>query len=214
MSARLQGRLFLSVKRYGKFIVAAIGGGYLMIHLGMTGRPLLGGTSGSTRGRRDLRPRHAPVRRQPPVRLHRVQRRISQARRAPRPRASEISFEDFAADIKRRKTRIPALLNQTSCGQGISTPMKAPAGIHPQATAHSHRSRATLRRHRRSAHRGDCGGWIFHLRLCGCRGPQRFFQFSHRVYQRIGEPCMACKTPIRRVIVTNVRHITVRSTKR
>ena len=50
MSARLQGRRIVAVRRYGKFIVAAIeGGGYLMIHLGMTGRLLLGGAPASTR---------------------------------------------------------------------------------------------------------------------------------------------------------------------
>jgi formamidopyrimidine-DNA glycosylase len=33
-------------------------------------------------------------------------------------------------------------------------------------------------------------------------GRKGFFQISHRVYQRTGEPCVTCKTPIRRVIVT------------
>src|SRR4051812_36591856 len=47
MSSRLQGRRIAGVKRYGKFILVSIeGGGYLVIHLGMTGRLLLGGPSG------------------------------------------------------------------------------------------------------------------------------------------------------------------------
>ena len=33
-------------------------------------------------------------------------------------------------------------------------------------------------------------------------GRKGFFQISHRVYQRTGEPCTACRTPIRRVMVT------------
>ena len=33
-------------------------------------------------------------------------------------------------------------------------------------------------------------------------GREGFFQVSHRVYQRTGEPCVNCRTPIRRVIVT------------
>ena len=33
-------------------------------------------------------------------------------------------------------------------------------------------------------------------------GRKGFFQFSHRVYQRTGEPCVTCQTPIRRIIVT------------
>src|ERR1035441_9777385 len=46
-SARLEGRRILVLQRYGKFIVASIGGGgYLTIHLGMTGRLLLGADPG------------------------------------------------------------------------------------------------------------------------------------------------------------------------
>src|SRR5947207_13368551 len=44
MAARLAGRRISGVKRYGKFIVASLDdGAYLMIHLGMTGKLLLGG---------------------------------------------------------------------------------------------------------------------------------------------------------------------------
>jgi formamidopyrimidine-DNA glycosylase len=32
-------------------------------------------------------------------------------------------------------------------------------------------------------------------------GRKGFFQFSHRVYQRTGEPCLNCGTAIRRVLV-------------
>ena len=47
LSARLEGRRILAVQRYGKFIVASIGGGgYLTVHLGMTGRLLLGADPG------------------------------------------------------------------------------------------------------------------------------------------------------------------------
>jgi formamidopyrimidine-DNA glycosylase len=33
------------------------------------------------------------------------------------------------------------------------------------------------------------------------QGRKGFFQFSHRVYQRTGEPCVTCGTPIRRLLV-------------
>ena len=47
MAARLAGRKITAIKRYGKFIVASLsGGGFLMIHLGMTGRLLIGGQQG------------------------------------------------------------------------------------------------------------------------------------------------------------------------
>ena len=46
VSARLQGRRIGAIQRYGKFIVMAFDSGYLTIHLGMTGRLLLGGAAG------------------------------------------------------------------------------------------------------------------------------------------------------------------------
>ena len=47
MARRIQGRKIAGVKRYGKFILVSLeGGGYLVIHLGMTGRLLLGGPMG------------------------------------------------------------------------------------------------------------------------------------------------------------------------
>ena len=32
-------------------------------------------------------------------------------------------------------------------------------------------------------------------------GVRGFFQLEHRVYQRTGEPCLVCGTPIRRIVV-------------
>jgi formamidopyrimidine-DNA glycosylase len=32
-------------------------------------------------------------------------------------------------------------------------------------------------------------------------GVRGFFQLEHRVYQRTGEPCLICKTPIQRIVV-------------
>src|SRR5512146_1689167 len=45
MAAALQGQKIAEIRRYGKFIVMTLAGGagYLTVHLGMTGRLLLGG---------------------------------------------------------------------------------------------------------------------------------------------------------------------------
>ncbi len=66
MSATLAGKKIAAVKRYGKFIVVTLGGGggYLTIHLGMTGRLLLGGPTGKhTHAIFYARPRRPAVRR-------------------------------------------------------------------------------------------------------------------------------------------------------
>jgi formamidopyrimidine-DNA glycosylase len=32
-------------------------------------------------------------------------------------------------------------------------------------------------------------------------GDEGFFQLQHRVYQREGEPCLVCQTPIKRIVL-------------
>jgi formamidopyrimidine-DNA glycosylase len=63
MAARIRGRGIAGVRRYGKFILVSLeGGGYLVIHLGMTGRLLLGWPGGQAHPRRpDARPRPPAV---------------------------------------------------------------------------------------------------------------------------------------------------------
>jgi formamidopyrimidine-DNA glycosylase len=35
----------------------------------------------------------------------------------------------------------------------------------------------------------------------GADGEEGFFQLQHRVYGREGEPCLVCKTPVKRVVI-------------
>jgi formamidopyrimidine-DNA glycosylase len=79
------------------------------------------------------------------------------------------------------------------------------AGIHPQATAS--RIRAGRARKLYDAMvavltEAIAAGGSSISDYVDAEGRKGFFQFSHRVYQRTGEPCLTCNTPIRRVIVT------------
>src|SRR5437763_1316892 len=116
MAARLAGRKIAGVKRYGKFIMVSLhGGGYLLIHLGMTGKLLLGGPPGKHT--------HAIFTLDRGVLLYDDSRQFGSvqvfeefpgrvARLGPEP--LENSYEGFAAHLTRRKTRVKALLlNQT-----------------------------------------------------------------------------------------------------
>jgi formamidopyrimidine-DNA glycosylase len=108
MAARLAGRKIAGVKRYGKFILMSIrGGGYLTIHLGMTGKLLLGGAAGKHT--------HAVLTIDRGVLLYDDSRqfgRLQYSEDFPArigklgPEPLEVAFEDFAAAMKRRKTRI------------------------------------------------------------------------------------------------------------
>ena len=185
MAARLAGRKIAGVKRYGKFIVMSIrGGGYLTIHLGMTGKLLLGRRSRQAYARDpDARPRRPAVRRQPAVRPAAVQRGVSGAHRQSSVRSrSRSSFEDFAGGLKRRKTRIKALLLNQDFLRGIGNIYADEAlfraGIHPLALAsriRGDRARRLYDAHRRGAFGGYRGRRVVYLGLCRCGGAQGFF---------------------------------------
>jgi formamidopyrimidine-DNA glycosylase len=211
MSARLAGRRITALKRYGKFIVASLsGGGYLMVHLGMTGRLLLGGDAGKHT--------HAIFTFDRGMLLYDDSRQFGcielseefpprVARLGPEP--MEIAFDDFAAALKKRHTRIKSLLLNQSFLRGLGNIYADEAlfraGIHPLALA----ARIRLDRARKLHDaivavltEAIAAGGSSISDYVDAEGRKGFFQISHRVYQRTGEPCTKCRTPIRRVIVT------------
>jgi formamidopyrimidine-DNA glycosylase len=211
LAARIQGRKIASVKRYGKFIVMGMKeGGYLIIHLGMTGKLLLGGPRGKHT--------HAILTLDRGVLLYDDSRQFGSiefsegfpkrvARLGPEP--LEVEFDDFAAALKGRKTRIKSLLLNQTFVRGVGNIYADEAlfrsGIHPQAMAFRIRADRARRLYDSMVavltEAIQAGGSSV-SDYVDAEGRQGFFQFSHRVYQRTGKPCLTCKTPIRRVIVT------------
>ena len=211
MAARIAGRRIAGIKRYGKFIVMPLeGGGYLLIHLGMTGRLLLGGPTGKHT--------HAILTMDEGVLLFDDSRQFGciqfseefparVARLGPEP--LEISLADFSSALKRHKTRIKALLLNQRFLRGVGNIYADEAlfraGIHPLAVAS--RLRGERPRKLYEAIRAvlseaiDAGGSSI-SDYVDAQGRKGFFQFSHRVYQRTGEPCVSCGTAIRRLLVT------------
>jgi formamidopyrimidine-DNA glycosylase len=210
MAASLEGRRIASIRRHGKFILMALqGGGYLIVHLGMTGRLLLGGEPGKHT--------HAILTLDRGVLLYDDSRQfgcIQYSREIPDrvaklgPDALEVSFEDFAAALRRRKTRIKALLLNQGFVRGMGNIYADEAlfraGVHPLAMA------ARLRGDRvRRLYDGMlevlteaiAAGGSSISDYVDAEGRKGFFQTEHRVYQRTGEPCAICGTPIRRILV-------------
>jgi formamidopyrimidine-DNA glycosylase len=211
LAGRLAGRRIAGVKRFGKFIVMPLeGGGYLLLHLGMTGRLLLGAPTGKHT--------HAILTLDDGVLLFDDSRQFGSfefseefparvARLGPEP--LEIAFDDFRAALKRHKTRIKALLLNQRFLRGVGNIYADEslfrAGIHPLAIAG--RLRGERPRKLYDAIRAvlreaiDAGGSSI-SDYVDAQGRAGFFQFSHRVYQRTGEPCVSCGTAIRRLLVT------------
>jgi len=198
------------VKRYGKFIVVPLdGGSYLLIHLGMTGRLLLGGPIGKHT--------HAVLTLDDGVLLFDDSRQFGSfqlseefpsrvARLGPEP--LEVSLADFTAALKRHKTRIKSLLLNQRFLRGVGNIYADEAlfraGIHPAALANrlrGDRPRKLYEALQEVLREAIEAGGSSISDYVDAQGRKGFFQFSHRVYQRTGEPCVRCGTSIRRLII-------------
>jgi formamidopyrimidine-DNA glycosylase len=210
MASRLAGRRIAAITRRGKFLLLELEGGpLLLIHLGMTGRLLLGAEPGPhthavfTLDRGVLL--YDDSRQFGCLELHEsVPARV--AKLGPEP--LEIGFEEFARSLKKRRTRLKALLLDQTFLRGLGNIYADEslfrARLHPLAVA------AALGRERARrlydaivgvlAEAIEAGGSSVSDYVDG-NGRKGFFQFSHRVYRRTGEPCPACGTPIRRTLV-------------
>ena len=155
----------------------------LLIHLGMTGRLLLGGEAGKHT--------HAILSLDRGVLLYDDSRQfgcIEYSTEIPDrvlklgPDALEVSLEDFAVALRRRKTRIKALLLNQGFLRGLGNIYADEAlfraGIHAIAAGGS-----------------SISDYV------DAQGRKGFFQMEHRVYQRTGEACVECGTAIRRMLV-------------
>jgi formamidopyrimidine-DNA glycosylase len=210
MAARLAGRRISTVKRYGKFIVASLDdGSYLMIHLGMTGKLLLGGVAGKHT--------HAILTFDRGVLLYDDSRQFGcielheefpqrVARLGPEP--LEVTLEEFAAGMAGRKVAVKSLLlNQTflrGVGNIYADEALFRAGIHPQARAgriRGERVRRLWEALREVLTEAIEAGGSSISDYVDAEGRQGWFQFSHRVYGRTGEACVVCGGRIKRVVI-------------
>ena len=120
----------------------------------------------------------------------------------------EVDLASFVSLFRGRKTPIKsALLNQKllrGVGNIYADEALARAGIRPQRRAASI-SRADLERLLSAIQAVlreaiEVGGSSV-SDYVGADGEEGFFQLQHRVYGREGEPCLVCKTPIRRFVI-------------
>jgi formamidopyrimidine-DNA glycosylase len=223
----LEGRRILRVYRTGKHIVCELGAGewtasagaaapeaQWIVHLGMTGRLLV------TTPEAELAPHtHARLRLESgrelrfvdPRRFGRLEYRElkrSEPFGAQGLEPLAIGAADFAALFRGRKTPVKsALLNQhllSGVGNIYADESLYRAGIRPRRHAGKltrmelERLRKALKEVLEKAIRLGGSSVSDYVDAEGVRG---FFQLEHRVYQRTGEPCLQCATPIRRVQV-------------
>lgn len=180
-----------------------------IVHLGMTGRMLVSdpkqevekhthaiATLASGRELRFVDPR----------RFGRLS--VTEAFEAPGSEPLEVELERFVKLFKGRKTPIKsALLNQkllSGVGNIYADESLFRAGIRPRRRAAS-LSQEELRRLYLALQEVlkeaiELGGSSV-SDYVDADGEEGFFQLQHRVYGREGEPCLVCKTPIKRVVI-------------
>jgi formamidopyrimidine-DNA glycosylase len=225
----LEGRTILAVHRIGKHIVCELSGAprippldggdstpgaQWIVHLGMTGRLLVttpgGPVAAHTHARLTLASERE-LRFVDPRRFGRLEfRDLGRGSAFDSPGAEPLCIgpEEFAALFRVRRLAIKAaLLNQkllAGVGNIYADESLFRAGVRPRRSS-GRLTRGELERLRRAL-RGvleqaiQLGGSSVsdYVDAEGVRG---FFQLEHKVYQRTGEPCVMCGTPIKRIVV-------------
>jgi formamidopyrimidine-DNA glycosylase len=210
MAKELAGRSIDRVHRVGKHIVFDLGDLQWIVHLGMTGRllvadsrtPIPPHTHGilhlaSGRELRFVDPRRFG-------RMALATTRFAGTGKEP----LKISKDEFAALFRLRKTSIKAaLLNQKllhGVGNIYADESLFRAGIRPRRMAR-HLKRAEFDRLHSSLQsvlkKAISLGGSSVSDYVDSAGVEGFFQLEHRVYSRTGQPCLVCRTPIRRIVV-------------
>lgn len=220
MAKELPGQTIARVHRVGKHIVFDLEGSDLqwIVHLGMTGRllvaepetPVPAHTHGilTLQSGRELR--FVDPRRFGRMELYGIATKkvVSKRFAGTGQEPFAISKGEFAALFRPRRTTIKAaLLNQKllhGVGNIYADESLFRAGIRPRRMA-SRLKRVELDRLHTSLQAVlkeaiSLGGSSVsdYVDAAGVRG---FFQLEHRVYLRTAQPCLVCKTPIRRIVL-------------
>jgi len=127
---------------------------------------------------------------------------------APGSEPLDVDFESFAKLFHGRKTPIKsALLNQgllSGVGNIYADESLFRAGIRPRRRAAS-LTRAELQRLYAAIQQvlkeAIAAGGSSVSDYVDSNGDAGFFQFQHRVYGRAGDPCLVCRTPVKRIVI-------------
>ena len=206
LARQVAGRRIESVSRRGKFIVIRLDAGELAVHLGMTGKLLTVGVEGAhTHGVFTLD--DGMLLYDDPRQFGRIEWGDARAKKLG-PEPLEIGLPEFSAALRKKKTRVKALLLNQAFLAGLGNiyvdEILFQAGIHPLAHASRLSAVRAAKLHEAMVetlrlaieHRGS--SISDYVDAEGNRGD---FQTLHRVYGRDGEPCTVCGAAIKKAVV-------------
>jgi formamidopyrimidine-DNA glycosylase len=206
----LVGRRIDAVERYGKFIAIRLDRGYLVVHLGMTGKLLIDATPTKwthaifTLDRGML---HYDDQRQ----FGRIEygAQLPERVAALGPEPLEVSLADFSARLKARKSPVKAVLLNQAVVRGVGNIYADEAlfraGVHPRRAANAlkkdrvERVYNAMREVLAEAIESRGSSVSNYVDAEGRKGS---FQLAHRVYRRTGKPCVNCGAEIKRIVLT------------
>jgi len=206
LANRFAGRTIESVKRRGKYIVMQLDQGTLTVHLGMTGRLLFDGSEDKhTHGVFTLD--RGTLVYNDSRQFGRIIWNADLSHLGPEP--LEISYEDFATRLKKRKTHMKSLLLNQSFVAGVGNiyadETLFASGVHPLAMSarlNPAKIQAVYESMRRILSLAIAKGGSSISDYVDAHGEKGWFQLEHQAYGREGEPCVVCGTPIKKILVT------------
>jgi formamidopyrimidine-DNA glycosylase len=205
----LAGRRVVAIERHGKFISIRLDKGYLVVHLGMTGKLLIDGELSKWTHAIFTLDRGSLLYEDP-----RQFGRIEYGDELPArvaalgPEPLEVSLEEFARRLKQRKSPIKAVLLNQAVVRGVGNIYADEAlfraGVHPKRIAATLRldrvERVFLSMREVLAEAIESRGSSV-SNYVDAEGRKGSFQSAHRVYQRTGEACVNCGAPIKRILL-------------
>jgi formamidopyrimidine-DNA glycosylase len=219
----LEGARIAAVRRVGKHIVIELEKSvarppsavkrpapHFVVHLGMTGRLLLARPEAEVAKHTHLIARLASGRELRFVDPRRFGRLavVRDRFQSPGQEPLDVGLELFTGLFRGRKTPIKsALLNQKllrGVGNIYADESLARAGIRPRRRAASLTGDELKRLYhvlQQVLNEAIAAGGSSVSDYVDAAGEPGFFQFQHRVYGREGEPCLACRTPIKRIVI-------------
>jgi formamidopyrimidine-DNA glycosylase len=209
LAKRVRGQTVRSVRRHGKFIVLDLDNGTLTVHLGMTGKLLLDGVAGPyTRALFELDEGllvYDDIRQFGKIQWSKD---LPDRVEALGPDALTVSLGNFRALLRKRRSMIkPLLMNQAfvrGMGNIYTDEALFLSRIHPKAIASRLSPERAVRLHKAMV---DILSAAIELKgssisdYVDSEGRRGSFQLHHQVYGREGEPCGACGTAIRRIVL-------------
>jgi formamidopyrimidine-DNA glycosylase len=208
-SEALAGRKVTGIDRYGKFIAIRLDRGYLVVHLGMTGKLLV--NAAPTKWTHavftlDKGVMHFDDQRQ----FGRVEYGVELPERvgALGPEPLEVSLADFTKAVKERRSPIKAVLLNQAVVRGVGNiyadealfragvrPVRAAASLSPLRVRRIYDAMREVLAEAIESRGSSVSNYV------DADGRKGSFQLAHRVYRRTGEPCVNCGTAIQRIVV-------------